>query len=346
MPFAFGIVSGKLFDAGYFHTLVATGSVLFSFSLFMLSLARPHHYYQVFLSQGLGMGLGIGLTFVPTVSILVHHFERHRALASGIALSGSSIGAVIFPIMLNHLIPKIGFAQAVRATAYIVLGCLVAANALMRTNLATSKLRANAPPPDVWSFFTDAPYMVAVFGSLMGLFGLYFPVFYLQLYSVQNANVGATLAFYSLAILNASSAFGRIGGNFLADRFGPWNLQIPCTTITAATIWAVLGVKNSATLVVVSILYGLFSGAGLSLTVAGWASLARNPREAGARTGLALAIASFGILGSAPAQGALLSDQFKWLRPIAFSSTLLFGSSLLFFITRILLVRERGTQKV
>lgn len=44
------------------------------------------------------MGIGLGLTFVPSMSILVMHFERRRALASGIALSGSSIGAVVFPI--------------------------------------------------------------------------------------------------------------------------------------------------------------------------------------------------------------------------------------------------------
>lgn len=44
------------------------------------------------------MGIGLGLTFVPSVSILMMHFERRKALASGIALSGGSIGAVIFPI--------------------------------------------------------------------------------------------------------------------------------------------------------------------------------------------------------------------------------------------------------
>ncbi|KAG6872672.1 hypothetical protein C0995_007781 [Termitomyces sp. Mi166 len=270
MPFAFGLVSGKLFDMGYFRVLVIIGSIIFSFSLFMLSLVQPQEYYQVFLAQGVGMGIGLGLTFVPSVSILVMHFERRRALASGIALSGSSIGAVIFPIMLNHLIPKIGFAQTVRATAWIVVGCLVAANGLMRNNPVVYNLRARAPPLDIISFFTDVPYMIGVLGygnyliivdsfadreilyrsALVSLFGCYFPVFYLQLYAVQHG-VGHNIAFYSLnrhnallklAILNAASAFGRIGGNFLADRFGPWNLQAPCGLFTGALIWAVLGV--------------------------------------------------------------------------------------------------------
>jgi len=44
------------------------------------------------------MGLGIGLSFIATLSITTHHFRRRKALVTGIAMSGSSVGAVIFPI--------------------------------------------------------------------------------------------------------------------------------------------------------------------------------------------------------------------------------------------------------
>ena len=67
-------------------------------SLFMLSLAKQGQYYQIFLSQGLGMGLGLGLTFVPAISVISHHFKKKRAVVAGIALSGGSCGAVVFPI--------------------------------------------------------------------------------------------------------------------------------------------------------------------------------------------------------------------------------------------------------
>ncbi|KAG5341595.1 hypothetical protein C0989_009076 [Termitomyces sp. Mn162] len=94
----------------------------------------------------------------------------------------------------SHLIPKLGFAQAVRATAWVVVGCLVAANGLMQNNPAVYNLRAQAPPLDVLSFLTDVPYMIGVFGYanqiivdsfadhkilhcsvLVSLFGCYFP---------------------------------------------------------------------------------------------------------------------------------------------------------------------------
>ncbi|KAJ7892925.1 hypothetical protein B0H14DRAFT_3681438 [Mycena olivaceomarginata] len=45
MPFTLGIVLGKLFDNGHFHLLQITGRTIFTFSLFMLSLAKPMQYY-------------------------------------------------------------------------------------------------------------------------------------------------------------------------------------------------------------------------------------------------------------------------------------------------------------
>lgn len=55
----------------------------------MLSFAKPHQFYQVFLAQGLGVGLGMGLIYVPSISICFHYFKRRRALAVGTATLGT-----------------------------------------------------------------------------------------------------------------------------------------------------------------------------------------------------------------------------------------------------------------
>lgn len=57
-------------------------------SIFMLSLAQPHHYYQVFLSQGVGMGIGMGMLFLPAISVTSHYFRRRRTVAMGVVISG------------------------------------------------------------------------------------------------------------------------------------------------------------------------------------------------------------------------------------------------------------------
>jgi MCP family monocarboxylic acid transporter-like MFS transporter 10 len=90
------------------HHLMIGGSLVYCFSLFMVSLAEPGQYYQVyhcllpkhvqliceliqiFLAQGVGMGLGLAMTFLPILSVLAHHFSRRRAFAIGIMTSGKN----------------------------------------------------------------------------------------------------------------------------------------------------------------------------------------------------------------------------------------------------------------
>jgi MFS family permease len=54
----------------------------------MLSLAKPHRYDQIFLSQGVGMGIGMGFMMIPSLSLMSHYFRRRRALAMGLIAAG------------------------------------------------------------------------------------------------------------------------------------------------------------------------------------------------------------------------------------------------------------------
>jgi len=341
LPFFLGLVSGKLFDAGYFYSLEIIGSAIFVFSLFMLSLAKENQYYQVFLSQGVGMGLGLGLTFIPAMAVTTHHFRKKRALAVGIALSGSGIGAIVFPIMLNQLLSRISFGEAVRATAYLVLGLVIIGNLLMRTRFpSTSK-----EPPPIAEFFKEPAYLLIIFGGVLVAFGLFFPIFYMQIYAIRH-NIDNNLAFYSIAIINAASVVGRILVNHMADRFGPVNLITICTAGTALSIWLMLAIKNSASLIIVSLIYGFFSGAFLSLAIAVLASLSKKPSHVGSKTGLCLAILSFAFLGSSPAQGAILTPEFKWVRAIVFSGVFTTAGVPILIVVQRILSKERGRFRV
>jgi MFS family permease len=65
-------------------------------------------------------------------------FLKRRGLAMGITVSGSSLGGVCFPIMLSRLFDSVGFGWGVRAAAFLILGCMIVANLLVRSRL---------PPP-------------------------------------------------------------------------------------------------------------------------------------------------------------------------------------------------------
>lgn len=85
-----GVVTGPIYDGGYFRTLIFTGSFLVVFGMMMTSICKD--YWQVMLAQGIVVGIGDGCLFLPSVAIISQYFSTRRALATGIAAGGSGLG--------------------------------------------------------------------------------------------------------------------------------------------------------------------------------------------------------------------------------------------------------------
>ncbi|KAG8764458.1 hypothetical protein FRC12_008096 [Ceratobasidium sp. 428] len=301
---------------GYFHWCIGVGSLVYVFCLFMLSLAHRNEYYQVFLPQAIGLGLSQGLLFLPSVGVISHHFRRKRSWAMGVVLTGSSCGGIVFPVMLNKIIEKSSFEWGVRSTAFVVLGCLVAANLMMKTRLPP---KINQAPPDIKGIVTHGVFQLTVLGSFLIMLGIWFPIFYIQLFAVIH-DIDTELALYSLTILNAASIFGRTIPNLLADKFGIFNVIIPCSAIVGVLVFAMLGVTSVGALIVFSILYGFFSGAFVSLISPMFVALARHMHEVGLRLGFGFGVVGIAALVGTPITGALLTDENLWYRPIIFAA--------------------------
>jgi len=310
----------------------------------MLSIADRSRFYQLYLSQGLGMGIGAGLIYVPSVAVQGHHWRTRRSLAMGIVVCGSSVGGIIFPIMLNKLLNgHTGFAWGVRASAFLVLALLVVSNVLMTAHPPART--ADARKVDMKAILTDVPYLLANFSTLILDWALFFPYFYLQLYAILHG-VDANVAFYTIAIMNAAAIPGRILPNYFADRVGPFNVIVPVTLGCAVLLFALFGVKDIAGTVVFAILFGFFSGAYLSLCAPCVASLARDTSEIGARFGPAYLITSFGALTGNPIAGALLGGGFPWWKPILFCGLASVASLIVLVFSRNMIAARKGTQLV
>ncbi|KIK55203.1 hypothetical protein GYMLUDRAFT_47953 [Collybiopsis luxurians FD-317 M1] len=340
--FGGGFFSGQLFDKGYFRHLLSGGSFLFVFSSFMLSLAQPHHYYQNFLAQGLGMGIGMGMVFMPSISIASHYFRQKRALAMGIILSGGSLGAAIYPIMLNHLFPKVGFAWAVRAQSFLFLGLLIISNLIMKTRLPAGGKKVI----DLKGIVTDVPYMICTIGSFFVFWGLFVPYFYLQLFCSKH-DLPPNIVTYGITILNIMGVLGRTLPNFLADIFGSFNVTIATGVLTGALVFMLLASKSVAATVIFAILYGFSSGGFVSVIGPVAATFAKNINEVGTRMGLLTFVSSFAMLTGSPISGALLeAPHYYWVRPVVFSAVVvLFGSGLI-IISRAMQARKKGTWRL
>ena len=88
------VITGPLYDAGYLRALVHCGTFLTIFGMMMTSISKS--YGELLIAQGIVVGVGDGLLFLPSIVIVSQYFDKKRALATGIASMGSSIGISIF----------------------------------------------------------------------------------------------------------------------------------------------------------------------------------------------------------------------------------------------------------
>lgn len=135
--FAIGSFSGRATDAGYFRASFITGSILQLVGIFMTSLSTQ--YWQLFLSQGICTGIGNGLLFTPALACISTYFSKKRALALAIAASGNATGGMVFPAIVETLLPKIGFPWTMRALGFLMLGVASVTLVLMKTRLPPRK---------------------------------------------------------------------------------------------------------------------------------------------------------------------------------------------------------------
>jgi MFS family permease len=156
--FFIGVFTGRLTDAGYFKQVFLLGSLLQVLGLFMASLSTQ--YWQIFLAQGVSAGLGNGCIFCPMLSLVSTYFSKKRNLAIGIAAAGSATGGLIFPAMVQQLLPRIGFGWTMRALGLVELVCLAIVSILSKQRLPPRR----AGPIVEWSAFKEAPYALFAVG--------------------------------------------------------------------------------------------------------------------------------------------------------------------------------------
>jgi MFS family permease len=157
--FFVGTMTGRLTDAGLFRPVFALGTALLVGGAFATSACGS--YWQLVLAQGLCMGLGCGCLFCPMLAVLSTYFARRRGLAMGIAACGSVVGGVAYPLVARQLLPRGGFAWAVRTIGFIMLGTLVVANVLARPRV---KPRATGPWVE-WAAFKELEYSFYAAGA-------------------------------------------------------------------------------------------------------------------------------------------------------------------------------------
>ena len=169
-----GVFSGRAVNAGYYYHVAVTGLVLQLIGVFMTSLVSE--YWQLLLAQGICQGLAGGLVLTPTMAVVATYFSSKRAVAMSGASSGSATGGVIFTLVAQQLLPRLGIGWTIRIMGFVFL-----ANTIIAVTLVKPRNVSRAAGASVTFYFpNDAWFSFFGLGMFSVMLGLYFAYYYVS----------------------------------------------------------------------------------------------------------------------------------------------------------------------
>lgn len=265
--------------------LLIIGSIGQLLAIFLSSLCSQ--YYQLFLSQAILLGASMSFILTPCIAVVSRRVPHRRGLALGIAVGGSSIGGIVWPIMLQQLLYTNGvsFGWVQRAVGFTMLpllgvACLTVMDAerepLQSSTASDSEKTSQAGNPGESSgdslreespkakhpvivLFRNTTFVLLCLGLGLVYFGLFTPFFYISTYAVDKGASSST-AFYLISAINAASFFGRVIPGHLADQYGHFNLCTLSVLASGIIAFTWTAAQNLPGMIVWSIAYGFTSG--------------------------------------------------------------------------------------
>ncbi len=213
--FLLGAPGGMLADRYGTRRVALTGVVFLAAGLAAASVAQS--VTVLYATYSIGLGIGIGLTYVPSVAAVQPWFERHRVLASGIAVSGIGAGNLLAPPLAAWWIEAFGWRGAYLALAVCALALGGAAAGAIR-NRPAGQARATEGVPLRAAMRTRNFWVLYVTLVLSG-FGCFVPMVHIAPYAV-DAGHPESFGVLLVSLIGLGSLAGRFAIGGIAARFG------------------------------------------------------------------------------------------------------------------------------
>ncbi|KAI1335526.1 major facilitator superfamily domain-containing protein [Xylariaceae sp. FL0016] len=299
--FVVGSISGRLSDAGYTRALYVTGGAIGVLGMFMTSLATD--YWQLLLAQGFCSGVGGGLMFMPGIANVGTYFRKRRTFAMSLNACGSSLGAILFPAIIQYLTPRIGLPWAVRVCGFISLFMVTTGSLLLRPR----KLRRTRAPLVDWHAFRYWPFTIFTAGGFLLYFSIFTLMIYINSFAREIIGLSDLESVNFLLITNAVAVPARPLFGLFADRYiGPINTLGLTSIALGVTTFGWIRVHERTGMYVYSIAMGFINGAAQGVFPGAASSLVNDVTKIGTWIGMVFAICGFAALSGPPTMGAII----------------------------------------
>ncbi|GAB1521247.1 hypothetical protein RhiTH_004338 [Rhizoctonia solani] len=154
--------------SGY-KRFIASGCIIVFLGQFCASWC--HEFWSIFLTQGVMQGAGCGLLLPMIFAIPSQWFRRHRGVATGIVIAGSSLGGAVPSLIVQAMLGRLGFHKTLLIYSFVQGVTMLAGFSLIKTRFPASQLQNKNrkiawidkqyfKDPSFWSFWTALLFAV------------------------------------------------------------------------------------------------------------------------------------------------------------------------------------------
>lgn len=248
-----GIISGMAADRFGPRPVLIFGGLTMGTGLYLTSLVNS--LWVGYITYGLGVGVGVACGYVPMLAVVGGWFEKRRAAALGVAVTGVGLGTLVVAPLAASLINHYGWRQT-----YVIFGIASAVGLLLCGCLTPRPPSPNGQQPGL---YLRELVKMPVFGYLYfsGFFitlALFVPFVFLVSYA-KTQGIDEIAAASLVGIIGGASIAGRLGFGALGDKISRIHLYQSTFIIVSFSSLIWLFSSNSFTLL---ILYAVLLGGG------------------------------------------------------------------------------------
>lgn len=323
------ILAGVLLERFGARTMAIAGLLGTGLAFVLTSMSGSLLLFYV--SYAIAALVGAGAGFITWSRVITQSFDKNRAFALAVALSGTGLSGVVLPPVLVYVIANYGWRIGyIALAAFPILIALPLVVLLFKPQETRKRSSARTPVPHAreqatgsslvvlrsYRFWVLMTSIVCIYFSVVGILPNFIP-------ALSDAGLSAERAAVAQGAFAVALVGGRLLVGFLADRF--WAPAVGAIFLSPPALgcWLLMNEPTFATAAIGAALIGVAAGAELDL-LALLTSRYFEPRLF-ARTYSYLYAAVAVAGGTAPMT-------FAWLRELSGNYTLSFSIAMVLFV--------------
>ncbi|KAF5844762.1 hypothetical protein GGP41_008758 [Bipolaris sorokiniana] len=252
LPFTFGSL---IRWPHYKRIIMICGLFLMCISLGLSSLCTT--IPQLIVTQGILYGIGGAVAYSPTITFLDEWFVRRKGLAFGIMWSGTGLGGVVVPLLLQWLLNRYGFRTALRVWAIALFTITLPLTYFLKPRLPVP---TNSRTKITLTFLSSKSFWILQSGNVMQALGFFIPSIYLPTYT-KALGFDNTVSTVPVILINVAAVIGSITMGTIVDRTHVTTAILISTVGAVVSVFLIWGFSTSLPpLLIFCFMYGLFAG--------------------------------------------------------------------------------------